>query len=54
LSKSGPRSAELIIKEFSRDALAYAYYMLAFAGEKLRPMLKSDLESIMRVIGGAL
>jgi len=54
LSKSGPRSAELIIKEFSRDALAYAYYMLVFAGEKLRPMLKSDLESIMKVIGGAL
>jgi adenine-specific DNA methylase len=54
LSKSGPKSAELIVKEFSRDALAYAYYMLAFAGEKLRPMLKSDLESIMRVIGGAL
>ena len=54
LSRSGPRSAELIIKEFSRDALAYAYYMLVFAGEKLRPMLKSDLESIMRVIGGAL
>ena len=54
LSKSGPRSAELTIKEFSRDALAYAYYMLELASDKLRPMLKSDAETITRIVGGAL
>jgi hypothetical protein len=41
-------------KEFSRDALAYAYYMLELASDKLRPMLKSDAETITRIIGGAL
>jgi len=54
LSKSGPRSAELTIREFSRDALAYAYYMLELASDKLRPMLKSDAETITRIVGGAL
>jgi adenine-specific DNA methylase len=54
LSKLGPRSAELMTKEFSRDALAYAYYMLELASDKLRPMLKSDAETITRIIGGAL
>jgi adenine-specific DNA methylase len=54
LSKSGSRSAELMTKEFSRDALAYAYYMLELASDKLRPMLKSDAETITRIIGDAL